>query len=99
VEVVACEFETAVVDVLVAKTIRAAKEFKVKSILLGGGVSANTQLRHRLDLESKNISVPFFKPELRLCGDNASSVASAAFYNFDPKPFSEISADPSLSIT
>jgi len=99
VPVVACEFETALVDVLVAKTIRAAKEFKVKSILLGGGVSANVRLRHRLELESKNIAIPFFKPELRLCGDNASAVASAAFYNFNPKSYKEISANPSLSIT
>jgi len=99
VDVVACEFETALVDVLVAKTIRAAKEFNVESILLGGGVSANKPLRHRLELESKNIDVPFFKPELRLCGDNASAVASAAFYNFNPKPYSEIHADPSLGIT
>lgn len=99
VDVVACEFETALVDVLVAKTIRAAKKFNVESILLGGGVSANKPLRHRLELESKNIGVPFFKPELRLCGDNASAVASVAFYNFNPKPYPEISADPSLGIT
>ena len=98
VSVVACEFETALVDVLVAKTIRAAKEFKVQSILLGGGVSANEPLRHRLELESKNINVPFFKPEHRLCGDNASAIASAAFYNFNPRPYWEITPNPSLDI-
>ncbi len=98
-EVVACEFETAVADVLVEKTIKAAKEFNAESILLGGGVSANTQLRSRMSLQAKNIGIPLFLPELRLCGDNASTVASAAFFNFKPRPFAEISPDPSLSIT
>ncbi|MDC0449240.1 tRNA (adenosine(37)-N6)-threonylcarbamoyltransferase complex transferase subunit TsaD, partial [bacterium] len=56
-EVVACEFETAVVDVLVKKTIRAAKNHNVKSILLGGGVSANRPLRKRMSVEAKNINV------------------------------------------
>lgn len=98
VEVVACEFETAVIDVLVEKTIKAAKEFNAESILLGGGVSANTQLRSRMFLQAKNIGTPLFLPEIRLCGDNASTVASAAFFTFKPKPFAEISPDPSLSI-
>ncbi|MBD3365849.1 tRNA (adenosine(37)-N6)-threonylcarbamoyltransferase complex transferase subunit TsaD [candidate division WWE3 bacterium] len=102
VEEVACEFETAVVDVLVEKTIKAASDFSVQSILLGGGVSANTQLRSRLQLRAKELEIPLFLPELRLCGDNASTVASAAFYNFTPlslEDFKRISPNPSLSIT
>ena len=99
VDVVACEFENAVVDVLTAKTIRAAKDFEVASILLGGGVSANGPLRARLKKEAVKLGVPVFLPDLRLCADNASTVASAAFYNFEPADFDVISPNPSLSIT
>ncbi|GAI13944.1 unnamed protein product, partial [marine sediment metagenome] len=63
--VVACEFETAVVDVLVKKTINASKKFRAKSILLGGGVAANTQLRFRLKLEAEKVSIPVFVPPIR----------------------------------
>ncbi len=98
VDVVACEFENAVVDVLTAKTIRAAKDFEVASILLGGGVSANKPLRARLKEETAELGVPVFLPDLRLCADNASTVASAAFYNFESADFDIISPNPSLSI-
>ena len=99
VEVVACEFETAVVDVLVAKTIKAAENFEVRSILLGGGVAANKPLRARLDREARKLGIPLFMPEIRLCGDNASTVASAAFFNFNPVEFTDLSPNPLLGIT
>ena len=96
VEVVACEFEAAVVDVLVEKTIRAAREKHVRCILLAGGVSANTQLRSRLKLEAGNI--PVFVPPLRFTGDSASYIASAAYFNQVYKPWDQIQANPSLGV-
>ncbi|EKD99487.1 MAG: hypothetical protein ACD_22C00249G0005, partial [uncultured bacterium] len=96
VEVVACEFETAVVDVLVAKTLRAAKQFNAKCILLAGGVSANTQLRARMKEEAGN--VPVFVPSLKYCTDNAVYIASAAYYNQGVKPLDQIQANPSLGV-
>jgi N6-L-threonylcarbamoyladenine synthase len=98
INVIACEFETAVVDVLVKKTIRAAENFRVKSILLGGGVAANTPLRARLEKETEALGISLFLPEIRLCGDNASSVASAGFFNFNPIAFADLSPNPSLTI-
>lgn len=100
----ACEFETAVVDVLVEKTIRAAEKYNVKSILLGGGVSANTQLRSRMQYESKALNngkggeVKVYIPPLKLCTDNAIYIASAAYFNQKDSPIEEIQADPSLGI-
>jgi N6-L-threonylcarbamoyladenine synthase len=94
VEVIACEFETAVVDVLVAKTVRAAKEYKVKSILLAGGVAANTHLRTRLQNDSGD--TPVHVPPIRLCMDNAVYIASAAYFNQIFKPLDQIQANPSL---
>ena len=95
---VACEFESAVVDVLVDKTMRATKEFAVKSVLLGGGVAANTKLRNRLKLEAKKLGVSFHVPPVSLCTDNAVCIASAAFFNKQIKPIEKVNADPSLGI-
>lgn len=105
IDVVACEFETAVVDVLVTKTMRAAKEHNVKAVILGGGVAANNSLRSRLQFESDALSLPVLIPPLNLCGDTAVYIASAAYFLnkdkklvFDPNLLSSIQADPSLDI-
>jgi N6-L-threonylcarbamoyladenine synthase len=71
------EFEDAVVDVLVAKTIKAAKENDVKTVLLGGGVSANTTLRDRLAAEGEKKNLKVYYPDFSLCTDNAIYIASA----------------------
>ena len=98
VEVVACEFETAAVDVLTDKTIRAAKKVKAKSILLGGGVAANKCLRSRIIFEAEEIGIPVFIPPNKYCGDSAVYIASAAFFNNHPAKIKDVKADPSLGI-
>lgn len=92
------EFETAVVDVLVAKTIRAAKAYKVSSILLGGGVAANSQLRKVLKDEAEKFGIGVSIPPVSLCTDNAVYIASAAYFNQEPKVLDEVVASPSLGI-
>jgi len=98
VDIIACEFETAVVDVLVEKALRAAKEYDVASLLLGGGVAANSQLRSRLKYTFENIGIPVFIPPVRLCTDNAIYIASAAFFNQHYKSIGDLKPNPSLSI-
>jgi len=98
VDAVACEFENAVVDVLVKKTVKAAERFEVKSILLCGGVAANTRLRSKLRYEAERLKIPVFIPQVRLCTDNAVYIASAAYFNQEEKQLYEISAKPSLGI-
>ncbi|RJR26873.1 tRNA (adenosine(37)-N6)-threonylcarbamoyltransferase complex transferase subunit TsaD [candidate division WWE3 bacterium] len=95
---IAYEFEEAVVDVLVSKTMRAAKEFKAKSLLLGGGVAANTKLRSRMNTEAVAAGLAVKIPPMNLCTDNAIYIASAAYFNYTPRPLSQLKADPSLSI-
>lgn len=73
-------FEQAVVDVLVNKTLKAAKKFKVKTIMLAGGVAANRKLRETLEKESQEAGFEFWVPELKLCTDNAAMVAIAGYY-------------------
>ncbi|MBI1919008.1 tRNA (adenosine(37)-N6)-threonylcarbamoyltransferase complex transferase subunit TsaD [Candidatus Microgenomates bacterium] len=92
------EVQQAIVDVLIAKTIRAAQKYRVKSILLGGGVAANQKLREQLKLEIKNLKleIPFFVPEKWLCTDNAAMIAAAAFFNDQEVLWEKIKVDPNL---
>ncbi|MDO8430075.1 MAG: tRNA (adenosine(37)-N6)-threonylcarbamoyltransferase complex transferase subunit TsaD [bacterium] len=78
---VAASFQQAVIDVLTKKTIRAAGEFKAKTILLCGGVSANKPLRESLKVQSQKLKVNFVVPDFEFNTDNASMIAAAAYIN------------------
>jgi N6-L-threonylcarbamoyladenine synthase len=72
----ATEFQQAVVDVLVKKTLKAIELYKPKTIALGGGVSANDHLRETLSKKIPGILLP----EKQLTGDNAAMIAVAAYF-------------------
>lgn len=97
---IAKEFEEAVVDVLAEKTLRAVTQTQARSILLGGGVSANQRLRVRLKNEVENNfnSVNLNIPSPKLCTDNAVCIASAAYFNQKYSSFDQILSNPSLTI-
>jgi N6-L-threonylcarbamoyladenine synthase len=94
------EVQEAIVEVLVYKTIKAAKKYNPKSILLAGGVAANTRLRERFQLEIRNskLEIDLFIPPPKLCTDNAAYIASCAYYNNNPTNWSQVSSNPQLSI-
>jgi N6-L-threonylcarbamoyladenine synthase len=75
----AASFQASVVDVLVSKTLAAARQYKVCQILVAGGVSANQALRDSF-LQQSEIPVQF--PALSLCTDNAAMVAAAGYFRF-----------------
>lgn len=75
----AASFQQAIVDVLVEKTKQAAEEYKVKQVLLAGGVASNTLLRHQM---AARLGVPVRYPPPHLCTDNAAMVASAGYFRF-----------------
>jgi len=77
---IAASFQAAVVDVLCAKTIRAAKEVGAKGIVLGGGVSANSRLRAQMTAQGEENGFKVALPSRAMCTDNAAMIASAAWY-------------------
>jgi N6-L-threonylcarbamoyladenine synthase len=95
------EIQQAIIDVLIFKTLKAAKEFRAKSIILGGGVAANQELRKKLKekIEKELKRIKFFIPPPELCTDNGLMVAVSAFFNRRKieRP-AQIFADPNLKI-
>ncbi len=83
---ICASFQAAAVEVLVKKTLKAARQYKVKSIMLSGGVAANAKLRKDLQQAAKQAKLPFFFPELRFTGDNAAMIAAAAYYTIKHQP-------------
>lgn len=94
------EIQEAIADVLVAKTLKAVNKFKPKSLLLAGGVAANKRLREKFQqaLQTKNENLHFHVPPIVLCTDNASFIASAAYFNYKPIPWEKVRANPQLEI-
>lgn len=78
----AAEFQAALVEVLVEKTIHAASQFKARSILLAGGVAANQQLRNLMKNRGQEQGLPVYYPSLHLCTDNAAMIAGNAHINY-----------------
>ncbi|MCX6725727.1 MAG: tRNA (adenosine(37)-N6)-threonylcarbamoyltransferase complex transferase subunit TsaD [Candidatus Shapirobacteria bacterium] len=97
---IAYEIQEAVTDVLVKKVLKAVSQNQVNSLLLAGGVTANPRLKEKMKeaLEKQQIKIPLFIPEPKFCTDNATFVASCAFFNFEPVPWQKIQADSSLEI-
>lgn len=75
----AAAYQDAIVDVLVEKTITAAQQENVQSVLLSGGVSANALLRRRMASRLRTSGIPLYVPEMQFCTDNAAMIAAAAY--------------------
>lgn len=95
---IAASFQSSVVDVLVSKTLRAAKEYKVKQVIVAGGVAANSGLRNALKATFADTEVPLLIPPLKLCTDNAAMIAAAGTiaYEQGKRASWDLNANPSL---
>ncbi len=81
-EDVSASFQKAVVEVLVAKTIKASKEKGVSKVALAGGVASNTALREALSKACEENGLYFSVPSPVLCTDNAGMIGSAGYYEY-----------------
>ncbi len=105
---IACEFENAVVETLVYKTIKAIKQHKIQTLIVGGGVSANKYLQEEMDKKVKKLKKSDFLntkayfPSKTLTGDNALMIAIAGYYQAKNKKFvkniNKIKAEGNLSL-
>ena len=75
-------FIKAVTDLLTSHTMEAAKDTGSKTIVLAGGVSANSRLRRVMQEECDKMGIKLFMPELKYCGDNAAMIASQGYYEY-----------------
>lgn len=76
------EIQQAIVEVLVSKTARAAKEFAARSIIIGGGVSANSALRQAMQKAADELEIRFLSPAVDLSVDNAAMAGAAGYFAF-----------------
>jgi N6-L-threonylcarbamoyladenine synthase len=96
----AASFQEAIVDVQVRKTIAAAKDRRVDTVLLGGGVVANSRLRERLRSDGEAAGLRVLFPPLDLCTDNGAMIAcvGAARLARGERSSLDIGADPNLRL-
>lgn len=79
---IAASFQQAVCDTLVPRLMEASEEYGYCTVVVAGGVSANSGLRSRLETECRQRGLRLFMPPLNLCGDNAAMIAAQAFYEY-----------------
>lgn len=97
---VAASFQQAVMDVIVNKTMRAAKEKGENKIVLAGGVAANSKLREMMEAECQKSGIQLICPSILLCTDNAAMIGCAAYYKYQAGMVDDLTLDayPNLPI-
>jgi len=94
----AASVQQAIVDVLISKTEKAVKQYKPKTIMLGGGVAANSLLRQRFSLLAKSYKLNAIIPKLEYCTDNAAMIGLAAYYRLKTKKAIRQLADKNFGV-
>lgn len=100
-EDVAASFQTTAIDILLDKVMLALKEYKVKQVMIGGGVSANKQLRSELErrVHEKYPDVEVVMPPLWCCTDNGAMTAMAGYYSNEDETPIDGGVNPNLELS
>ena len=97
----AYEIERVIAEILIKKTIKAAKDFRAKSIILGGGVTANKYLRSafKKNIKQENYCFKLILPDKKQSTDNAAMIAAAACFHLkNKKSWNKIKANANLKL-
>lgn len=100
VEDISASFQASVMDVLVEKSFRLAKEKNYGIIAVSGGVAANSELKRRMEARGKDEGIKIYFPEPILCTDNGAMIGCAGFYNFihGQRDGLDLKVDPNLEL-
>lgn len=98
VPVLAATVRKRVCDMLIENTMLAAERFGHKRIVLAGGVSANSELRARMDAECKDRGFELYYPPLSLCGDNAAMVGAQAIFEYESGNIGDVSLNATATL-
>jgi len=100
IEDVCASFQKAAIGILVEKTILAVKQYKMRQVVLAGGVAANSFLRDEMKkaCEKENVKLDF--PEMKYCTDNGAMIGAHAYYQYLDKDFEklDLNAQPTLKL-
>ena len=91
---ICASFQRDLIEILLKKLILASKQTGIREIALGGGVSANSELRERISLEGEKRGWNVFLPEFKFTTDNAAMIGIAALYRYRKGLFSPIDVAP-----
>lgn len=99
-EDVASSFQEIVALILVDKVVEAANEYKVRNIIVAGGVAANSAVRRKMEEVSKDGHLIFHFPPLKYCTDNASMIAAAGWHDYKEGRFADLDLEavPNLEV-
>ncbi|MBE6728454.1 MAG: tRNA (adenosine(37)-N6)-threonylcarbamoyltransferase complex transferase subunit TsaD [Ruminococcaceae bacterium] len=98
VPVLAATVRARVCDMLIDNTMRAAQKYSYKTLALAGGVSANSELRLRMEEECKKRNIKLYYPPLKYCGDNAAMVGVQAYYEYKSGNIADISLNAAATM-
>jgi N6-L-threonylcarbamoyladenine synthase len=93
-------FQRSIVEDLIAKTLAAAREYDVRTLLVSGGVAANRELRAAFERKAGEEGIPVFFPSRSLSTDNAAMIAAAAYPKYLPRDFlpMDFNVEPGLKL-
>jgi len=94
IEDLSASYQKSLINMLLKKLIKASNDLKIKNIALAGGVSANTELRKRVENEGKNRNWKVFIPKFEYCTDNAAMIAMEGYHQYISGNFGELNDQP-----